>query len=418
MFRNCDLGAEIFYTKKKREESRNRYSAKRAFYSFGVLEVVGKKKRIFCLKKEINRTLFMAWNPFQIISKKGIGVDVGTSSIKIVELSRFGGKTRLENYGEIKVRSIFRKEFRRAERNILSLSEQDVGKAVKAILEEAGIKTKKAVFSIPDFSSFFTNFVLPSMTEKEIPQAVEFEAKSHIPIPLSGVSLDWQIVEGRSTESKEQKRVPLKVLLVAVPSEVIGQYQRVAEIAGLRLLALEAEVFGLCRALVKEEGGTALLVEIGARSATINIASKGTLKSSHSFDVSGNEFTQVLSKSLGIDYNKAEEMKIEYGLREEKKEIREILSPLIDSILQESERIARDFYRIEGERPERVIFAGAGASIQGLTDYASNYFGGRYKVDLADPFSDIFYPPILENSLKEIGPGYVIATGMALRAIE
>jgi len=361
----------------------------------------------------------MFWTPLEIIPKKSLGIDIGTSSIKIVELSRRGERRKLENYGEIAASVLYQKPFRTFEKSTLLLSSQDVSRAIKAVMEEAKIKTRRTVFSIPDFSSFFTSFELPPMTEAELPQAVRYEARQHVPLPLAEVTLDWQVIEGRVSD---QKKTKLKILLVAVPNEVINQYRKIAEISRLKLLALEAEVFGLLRSLIQEEKKVVLLVDIGAQSTTSSIVEKGRLKMSYSFDMSGNELTEVISKGLGVDYKTAENLKEKYGIiaalstESPAPEVRQILLPLIDVILKEIEKISQNFYQTEGKEIQKIILAGASALLPGLKFYFQNHF--KKEIEIANPFSNLFSPPILEKTLKEMGSSYAIAVGMALRGLE
>jgi len=361
----------------------------------------------------------MLWTPLEIIPKKSLGIDIGTSSIKIVELSRRGERRKLENYGEIAASVLYQKPFRTFEESTLLLASQDVSRAIKAVMEEAKIKTRRTVFSIPDFSSFFTSFELPPMTEAELPQAVRYEARQHVPLPLGEVTLDWQVIEGRVSN---QKKTKLKILLVAVPNEVINQYRKIAEISRLELLALEAEVFGLLRSLIGEEKKTVLLVDIGAQSTTSSIVEKSCLKMSYSFDMSGNELTEVISKGLGVDYKTAENLKEKYGIISTPSqgapasEVREILLPLVDVILKEIEKISQDFYQTEGKEIQKFILAGASAFLPGLKEYFRNYF--KKEIEIANPFFNLFCPPILEKTLKEMGSSYAIAVGMALRGLE
>lgn len=367
----------------------------------------------------------MFWTPLEVIPKKSLGIDIGTSSIKIVELSRRGERRKLENYGEITASVLYQKPFRTFEKSTLLLSSQDVSRAIKAVIEEAKIKTRRTVFSIPDFSSFFTSFELPPMTKAELPQAVRYEASHHVPLPLAEVTLDWQVTEDGVSNQKNTK---LKILLVTVPNEVINQYREITEISRLKLLALEAEVFGLLRSLIKEEKRAVLLVDIGARSTTCSIADKSRLKMSYSFDMSGNELTKVISKGLGVDYKTAENLKEKYGIisapppdathpsPSPAPEVRQILLPLVDVILKEIEKISQSFYQTEGKEIQKIILAGASALLPGLKEYFQNHF--KKEIEIADPFSNLFYPPILEKTLKEMGSSYAIAVGMALRGLE
>ena len=362
----------------------------------------------------------MSWIPFKMTSKRALGIDIGTSSIRIVELSGSKEKQKLENYGEISAFAIFDKPFRSFGKNTLLLSTNDVARAILAVIDEAKIKTKRAVFSIPDFSTFFTNIELPPMTTEELPQAVEAEARQYVPLPLSEITLDWQIIGGSMPGQKESK---FKILLVAVPNEVINQCQEIAKITGLELVALEAEVFGLARSLVKGEKETIILIDIGAQSTTCSIVDNGFLKRSYSLDVSANELTAVLSRSLNIDYKKAEELKEKYGLEsvdisalEPRKNAREILLPLIDLIMSEIKKISLSFCQAEGKNTQKIILTGGSAFIPGLKKYFEENF--EKEIEIANPFLNLFYPPILEKKLRGMGPSYSIATGMALRGLE
>jgi type IV pilus assembly protein PilM len=357
----------------------------------------------------------MMWNPLKFLfPKKFLGIDIGTSFIKIVELSRFGHRKKLENYGSLPAQALYEKPFRTFEKNTLFLSSKDIARAIRAIMAEAKIKTRQVIFSIPDFSTFYTTFELPPMSKEELGQAVRYEARQHVPLPLGEVALDWQIVE-TTIPKREKERAKTKILLVAVPNEIINQYREIATLSQLELAALEAEVFGLIRALVdKDEREAVVVIDIGAQSTTCNIVEKKILKASYSFDMAGNEFTKIISKSLDLGYLEAEKIKKSSGF--EKEETRQILLPLVDVVVREVEKILNNFYQQEGREIKKIVLAGGVALMPGLKEYFAENF--KKEVEIANPFTNLFYPPILEKKLKEMGPGYAIAVGVALRGIE
>lgn len=363
----------------------------------------------------------MILNPFKLIPKKSLGIDIGTSSIRIVELSRFGERRKLENYGEISAKALYAKPFRTFEKSTLLLSNENISRAIKAVLKEAQIQTTKAVFSIPDFSSFFTNFKLPPMTKEEIEQAVLYEARRHVPLPLGEVTLDWQIIKGKLSNHKGTE---LEILLVAVPNEVISQYRVIAQDSGLELSALEAEVFGILRSCIfEEEKGGIALVDIGAQSTTCSIIYNKILRISHSFDVSGNQLTELVAKSLSVDYKTAQKLKEKYGLLagqklglRKERELRGILLPLIDVIIREIKRTCQNFTQSEGKEVKKIILAGSTVLLPGLREYFKENLS--MEIEIANPFSKVFYPPILEKTLEKMGPSYAIAVGMALRGLQ
>ena len=349
--------------------------------------------------------------------KKFLGIDVGTSDIKIVEMGRRGRGVSLENYGEVGTSLVKEKPFRIYKEDTLLLSDKDIAIAIQDVCKEAEIKTKEVNFSIPDFCSFFTSFKIPTMSKEELPEAVRYEVRPYIPIPLSEITLDWLITEGKISET------PLKILVVAIPNDIISQYQAIANLSDLKLRVLEPEVFSLARALIKnknkEEKKTIGIIDIGARSTTCSVFEGGILKISYSFNVAGNELTERLARSLNIDYNKAEELKRKYGLasvERDDRNIRRVLIPLIDSILGEIKKAFRNFYQNEGKEVEKIILAGGLAILPGLKEYFFTEL--KKEVVISNPFLDTFYPPVLKEVLEERGPFYAVAVGLALKGLE
>jgi type IV pilus assembly protein PilM len=299
----------------------------------------------------------------------------------------------------------------------LQLESRDIARAIKGILEEAKMTSQKAVFSIPDFSTFYTTFDLPPMSLPEIPQAVRFQARQQIPLPLSEVSLDWSVIEG---EIKDQQSSGLKILLVAVPNEIINQYQEIARLCRLELLALEAEVFGFLRSAQVDKRKTLALIDIGARSGTCSLVDRGVLKQSRSFEPAGSEITEVLAKSLQIDWRAAEDLKNQYGLQlqsePEKAKIREVMLTVVDAAIEEIKKTFQSFSLLESRSPESVVLAGGLALLPGFKEYLAQQLGKD--AEIVKPFTKIFYPPILEKTLAILGPGLSIAVGAALRGLE
>lgn len=240
---------------------------------------------------------------FSFGSKKFLGIDIGTYSIKIVELKKIGNKYELENYGEINT-SLVRQAFSSIRKEEFVLSNETVVQSISSICKEMKTRTKEINFSIPDFCTFFTNLKIPKMKKEKISEAIKYEIRPYIPISLSELTLDWII-----TNEKETGNV-FEILAVAIPNDIISQYQQIAYASGLKLRVLEPEVFALGRsAFWNNSKGLIGLIDIGSRSTTASIMEEGVLKISYSFNIAGNELTTVLAKSMNIDYNKAESLK-------------------------------------------------------------------------------------------------------------
>ena len=348
-----------------------------------------------------------------LLFKKCLGIDIGASSIKIVEISAFGKRKKLKNYIKFTLPSgkpsleMFHKES-------LNLLSDRVSEVLQAILEETKVKEKKVAFSLPDFSTFFTSFTLPPMSKEEVSRAVEFEARHHIPIPLSEVVFDWRIIE------KEEifPGIKLKILLVAVPNRVLRNYQKVANLTQIELKGMEAEIFGLIRSSISKAllEKPVCLVDIGWQSTTVSIVEKEMLQVSHSFDISDKNLVQALSKELKISPENAENLKKEYGLDPKRKDIAEVLLRQIDSLAFEIEKVCRDFEQAEERNVNNIILAGGTASLFGLREYLESKL--RKKVQIADPFRNVSFPSALQSRLKKLGPSFAVALGVALMGLE
>ena len=352
-------------------------------------------------------------NPLKMFfPKKMIGIDVGTAGIKVVEISRWGQGKTLENYGEIKSASLYKEPFRNVEKGSYLLSNYFVSRAIRAVLDEAKIKTRAAIFSIPDFSTFCTSFELPPMNANEIKDAVYYNASQYIPLPVAETTLDWQLIGGTPGD----KQSALKIFLVAIPNQIIQDYQKVAQLAGIDLYAVEAETLGLVRSLVRGNKSCICLIDIGVQSTTINIVDKNVLKKSYSFDFAGSQLTYSISSALDLGHQQAEELKNREGLTSSKEEISKTLYLLIDPLVLEVKKVLSDFYQQEGRDVEVIYLTGGTSSLPGLREYFSEVL--KKKVEIPNCFSELLYAPILEKTLDKMAPSFSVATGVALGGLE
>ncbi|MBI4132446.1 MAG: type IV pilus assembly protein PilM [Candidatus Sungbacteria bacterium] len=338
-----------------------------------------------------------------------VGIDIGTDSVKVVQLRKERERAILETYGELKVARYFQQE--KGGGGFLARSDEGVVNLLTDVLRESNVTTRRAVFGIPATSSFITVVHLPLLSAEEIKAAVPFEAKKYIPISAAEVTLDWQVLE----RDEEQKRVA--VLLVAVPNEVIAKYRRIAERLGLTLEAMEVESFSLLRSLLGAERGTAALIHWGAAVTTVTVVDRRQIRMNSNFGRGAREITTALSRSLGITLERAEAMKREIGLSEkpEHREIAAIIAPLVDSTLADIERALANYSRTAKRKAEKIVLTGGGASLSGLVDHVARHFG--LETVLANPFARTIFPAFLQPVLKDIAPNFSVAVGLALRQI-
>jgi len=356
----------------------------------------------------------MVW-PFTKQTKSFLGVDIGTSSIRVVELSKYGEQEKLESYGHLFLSPFSSDSLKIFEKGNVVLSPKYLAELIVSIINESKIKTKRVAFSIPDFSTLFTTFTLPPMAEDELAQAVQFEARRYVPLPLSEVTLDWMITKGSSHNVDKE---PIEVLLVVVPNRIIDKYTEIAEYAGLEFSFLEAEVFALQRALLREDKykkDVVCLIDIGSQSTTCSIIDNNVLRVSNSFDIAAKDFTEMIAKSFNIGHVEANILKENQGLTGKNGEVKELLEPVLGMITNKIKKVFNAFYETEGKEVQHCILAGGSALMPGLREYFTEVL--EIEVKIAFPFADMVYPPVLENELYQIGPGFTIATGMALRGL-
>lgn len=349
-------------------------------------------------------------------SKKFLGIDIGASSIKVVELGKKGKTRSLENYAELSV-SLSQNEESNGD---FFVGRKAAIQTIQYIFEETKIKTKEASFSIPDFYTFFTNLKIPFINKNDISQAIKYEIRPYIPLPLSDLTLDWVIISDGSGGKSS-----IEILAAAIPNDVIRQYQEIAMACRVKLRFLEPEAFALARsAYWSGFNGVVGLIDIGSRSTTCNILEDGILKMSYSFGMGGNELAERLARSLNMNYNEAEELKIKYGVLEnafsglnsEGQNARKVISLPIDAIAEEMKKVLRNFYQEKGKEAQRIIITGGTALMLGLKDYLSSALDKETLI--LDPFINISSPSVLKNILKQKGPFYSTAVGLALRGLE
>jgi len=336
-----------------------------------------------------------------------LGIDVGTSSIKIVEISGNAKNIALENYGELFLRSFVGKAPVKGTEGNLLYSSKEIAEAIKHLMGEAGIKGKEAYFSIPDFVTFFTSFELPPMKKEEVASAVEFHSRQYIPLPISEVVLDW------TTESIEKEEKGLKVNLIAVPKEVVEQYQEIARLSETEIVSLEGEMFSLVRALARDKEGVVAVADIGEQSTMLSIAEKGKLKTTHSLEIAGNMLVEQVAKKGEIEYNVARDMVMQHGMVEDT--VKRAVSSMASSLFSEISRAVSIFEKREGKEVGEIIIAGGFSLLPGVVDFAQEAMDKN--VLTRNCFEGMKYPRELEETLGELSASHAIALGSALSGI-
>jgi type IV pilus assembly protein PilM len=343
-----------------------------------------------------------------------LGVDIGTTSIKIVEVERGTDRPRLVNYGFLESQGSLARANTAFQTSSLKLFDQEIAELLKLALAKMRPKASVAVASLPGFVAFMTVLKFPLLSAQELSKTITFQARQYVPLPLEEVALDWLKV-GEYTDDRGTRYQ--QVLLISVPQEQVKKYQRIFRSAGLSLAALEIEGLSLARSLVGSDPTPTCIVDIGSRSTALAIVDGGELKFASQSDFAGATLTQAIAASLNINPVRAEELKRERGIvgTGPNYELSTIMLPFLDGILSE---VKRAQFSYESQFPqaakiERVILSGGGANLLGIEKYASRELG--IPAVKAAPFLKFEYPPAIEPVVRELGPMMSVALGLALR---
>lgn len=346
-----------------------------------------------------------------------VGIDIGSSGIKIVQLRNEQERAILETYGELALGPYAKANVGQA----VNLPPEKIVEALKDLTREAGVTSKKAVVSLPLKSSFVTVINLPVIEGRDMSEMIGLEARRYIPVPLSEVETDWWVLpEALGIEKREMEEKPkfAKVLLVAIHKDAIQKHRDIVHRAGFEISALELDVFSEARSSVSRKSSSSIaILDFGASSVKVAIFNLGVLMSSHMINKGGQDLTLAISHSMGVDFSRAEEMKREIGLSNlpEHREIKNIIEPILLYIFSEIEKIIKAYQQKHRQSVSRIVLAGGGALLKGLLEFAVKNLA--VEASLADPFAKTEFPLFLAESLKQIGPDFAISLGSALRGM-
>jgi len=340
-----------------------------------------------------------------------LGVDIGTASIKIVEVRKTSTLPKLINYGILRSNTHLDRPNSAIQSSALKIVEKETAELLKILIKEAGFKAREAVASIPVFSAFITLLEMPQMPEADVAKAMAFQIKQHIPLPVSEVAIDWLKVGDKETEGG----IKQQILLISIPKEIIKRYQNIFKLAGLRLKALEIESLSLARALVGSSSAPTLIVDIGACSTNIAAIDQGFLKLNVFSDIAGSSLTTAIANGLGVNVKRAENLKKQKGLKAERAEyeLSTLPLPYLDAIIGESIRAKNKFEREQEKKIEKIFLAGGGANLSGIDEYFTKQMGAP--VLIGDSLSALSCPPEIGILAKQLGSELAVAVGLAIK---
>lgn len=348
-----------------------------------------------------------------------VGVDFGSSAIKAVQIRKKGNRAVLETYGEIALGPYAGNEVGVA----TNLPVEKLIEALTDLFREANVTTTNAAFAIPMNSSLITLAEMPDLGERRMPDMIPIEARRYIPVPISEVSLDWIIIpredrvfvspEGSGkTEEAGVKKVD--VLLVAILKDALQKYTNVAKGLGITDPFFEIELFSTVRSTLESGIEPVMIFDFGASSTKLYIVEHGIVRDSHIINRGSQDITRSLSNALQVPLPRAEELKRSVGisLDPSNRAVNETITLLLDYIFSEANRVLLSFEKKFNKTVGKVLLTGGGIAMKGFSKTTSLHF--QSEVEVADPFAKVAAPAFLGNVLKEVGPEFSVAIGVAL----
>jgi type IV pilus assembly protein PilM len=350
-----------------------------------------------------------------------IGVDIGSSSIKIVQLSRKGGQAVLETYGELALGPYGGVDVGRS----TNLPPEKISEALLDVIRESKATATSAGLAIPFGSSLITSMEMPASQQKQFAQMIPLEARKYIPVPISEVSLDWWVIPKNTDKpadfNDEQKKVDVsekvEVLLVAIHNEILSRFQTIVNGASLSTSFFEIEIFSTIRAVADPDVTSQMIIDLGAASTKIYIVEQGIIRASHIVNRGAQDVTLALSRALGVSAQNAEVIKRDMTqVPEDKKaDAANVISVTLDLIFSEAHSVMLSYQRKYNKDVPKAIIVGGGAMLKGVLTYAEARL--QTKVELGDPFGQTEAPTFLSDVLKTTGPEFAVAVGTALRKL-
>lgn len=354
-------------------------------------------------------------------SQSYIGIDIGYSGVKIVELKNEKGRARLITYAYANVPS------ESLDKSLL----QDIpytANLLKKMLSKAKTTTKKTIAALPVSSVFSSILSVPTTNEKELKPAIEAQAKKLIPLPIEEVVLDNKVIDKKEKGEEAKPGVApagkkggaTRVLVTAAPKTLIAKYQEIAKLAGLELTSLETEAFAEIRSLIGKDRSTIMIIDMGSLRTNIFIVENGVPFITRSIATGGSAITQTIAKTLGIPMEQAETMKRDIKSMQAfapTGDLTPILRVLVKPILDEI-RYSFNQYQTQGDgerRIEKIILTGGSSLLPRLPEFLTQEM--NVNSYLGNPWARVVYPDDLRPVLDEIGPRFAVPIGCAMRDI-
>ncbi len=342
-----------------------------------------------------------------------LGVDIGQSTIKVVQLRLEKEKVFLETYGEIALGPYSGFEPGQA----VALGDEKILQALEDLFKASKITTRNGVFSIESSSAFISMIEIPNVGDADLKTIIPLEARKYLPIPVSEVQLDfWRLPSGGVEDTEAKKRT--QVVLAAVKNTTLEKYQRYAVKLGLENPMFEIEGFSFMRSSLRGDQTIQLFLDIGSQYTTVLLIQAGIILDLHVVSHGSQNSTIQIARALALPVGTAEETKRKFGY------LGDVSNPFLQEVMQlssyplfgEVARLLLTYERKYNQVVEGIVIGGGGARTPGIVEAIKETI--HTPVRIATPFDQIEVPAFLKDMITTIGPSYMVAVGLALKKLK
>jgi type IV pilus assembly protein PilM len=332
------------------------------------------------------------------------GLDIGSSSVKVMQIVKAGRKQKVVGYGAINYDPSVMKD------SVIE-NPEPLAKAVKHLFEKGligGVTTRRAALSVPVAKTYNRVMTLPKMNIRDLSEAVKSEAAQYIPVPIDDLYIDYNITSTLQNN--------LELLVTAVPKKIIDSYVSFAKLVNIEIGVLETTISASSRLVGQTELNDVptILIDFGSSSVDMTIYEKQLIVTG-TVSGGGETFTDLISKKLDVSKQAAYTIKTKYGLGLSKKqrEVEESLKPILSSLSKELRKMIRYYNERTGseDRIKQIITMGGGANMPGLSEYLTDEL--RLACRMCDPWTNLDFghlqpPSEIEKSM------YITAAGLSM----
>lgn len=342
-----------------------------------------------------------------------LGVDISSTSVKILELSKNGNRYKVESYAvePLPPNSV-------VEKNITDV--ELVGEATGRAVKKSQSRTRNAACAVSGSAVITKIISMPAdLTEEEMEGQIQVEADQYIPYPLEEISLDFEVLGPSETELDR-----VDVLLAASRSDNVDVRVAAMELGGLTATVVDVEAFALENSMSlllendpdADPGSTIAVVDVGATMTTLSVLENLKIIYTREQVFGGRQLTEEIQRRYGLSYEEAGLAKRRGGLPDNYEP--EVLEPFKETMAQEVNRALQFFYSSSQiSAVDKIILAGGCASTPGITDLIESKTDT--KVTIANPFADMSLSSrVRAEALSNDAPAMMIACGLALRSFD